>query len=193
VGFVLQTARAAAPVQPLCRRIAGQLRDAIYRDDLAPGQRLASEQELMEQHGVSRNTIRLALGALTNEGLITSSQGRGSFVRDRAPLRFFASRTDSRERRKRSTRDAFQSDVAEQGHKGDLRIEARWFAPRRRPPRASSSTRAPPSSYAAESSTSTTSQGREQDARRDRDPRSARSRLTHRGKRGGRLVAPIRC
>ena len=72
---------------------------------------------------MSRNTIRLALGALTNEGLITSSQGRGSFVRERAPLRFFASRTDSRERRSRTTRDAFMSDVAEQGRTGDLRIE----------------------------------------------------------------------
>jgi len=117
------SAAANASGQPLYRRIAGQLRDAIYRGDLAPGTRLPSEQELMDQHGVSRNTIRLALGALTNEGLITSSQGRGSFVRERAPLRFFASRTDSRERRARSTRDAFQSDVAEQGHKGDLSIE----------------------------------------------------------------------
>ena len=77
----------------------------------------------MERHGVSRNTIRLALGALTNEGLITSSQGRGYFVRERAPLRFFASRTDSRERRSRTTRDAFMSDVAEQGRAGDLSIE----------------------------------------------------------------------
>jgi GntR family transcriptional regulator len=109
--------------QSLQRRVAGQLRDAIYRGELAPGQRLPSEQQLMERHGVSRNTIRLALGALTNEGLIASSQGRGWFVRERAPLRFFASRTDSRERRSRTTRDAFMSDVAEQGRAGDLRIE----------------------------------------------------------------------
>ena len=112
-----------APGQTLYRRIADQLRDAIYRGELEPGQRLPSEQELMERHDVSRNTVRLALGALNSEGLITSSQGRGSFVRERAPLRFFASRTDSLERRARATRDAFMSDVAEQGRAGDLRIE----------------------------------------------------------------------
>jgi GntR family transcriptional regulator len=112
-----------APGQTLYRRIAEQLRDAIYRGELAPGERLPSEQELMERHDVSRNTVRLALGTLTSEGLITSSQGRGSFVRERAPLRFFASKTDSRERRARATRDAFMSDVAEQGRSGDLRIE----------------------------------------------------------------------
>jgi GntR family transcriptional regulator len=112
-----------APGQPLYRRIADQLRDAIYRGELAPGERLPSEQELMERHDVSRNTVRLALAALSSEGLIASSQGRGSFVRERAPLRFFASKTDSHERRARATRDAFMSDVAEQGRDGGLHIE----------------------------------------------------------------------
>ena len=112
-----------APGQALYRRIADHLRDAIYRGKLQPGERLPSEQELMERHDVSRNTVRLALAALTSEGLIASSQGRGSFVRERAPLRFFASKTDSRERRARATRDAFISDVAEQGRDGGLRIE----------------------------------------------------------------------
>ncbi|MCL2418951.1 MAG: GntR family transcriptional regulator [Conexibacteraceae bacterium] len=112
-----------SPGQALYRRIAEQLREAIYRGELAPGERLPSEQELMDRHDVSRNTVRLALAALTSEGLIASSQGRGSFVREHAPLRFLASQTDSRQRRARSTRDAFMSDVTEQGRVGGLHIE----------------------------------------------------------------------
>lgn len=34
----------------------------------------------MDQYGVSRNTIRLALGLLRSEGLVITGQGRGSFV-----------------------------------------------------------------------------------------------------------------
>ncbi|MFF5252332.1 GntR family transcriptional regulator [Streptomyces leeuwenhoekii] len=35
----------------------------------------------MERYEASRNTVRLALRRLTEEGLITAGQGRGSFVR----------------------------------------------------------------------------------------------------------------
>ena len=52
-----------APGQTLYRHIADQLRDAIYRGEFAPGERLPSEQELMARHDVSRNTVRLALAA----------------------------------------------------------------------------------------------------------------------------------
>jgi DNA-binding transcriptional MocR family regulator len=68
----------------------------------------------MEHHDVSRNTVRLALGALTTEGLIGSSQGRGSFDRERTPLQYFASRIDSFARRDQLTKDALLSDAKEQ-------------------------------------------------------------------------------
>lgn len=42
--------------------------------------RLPSEQELAEQLGVSRNTIREALKALEAEGMLVSRQGIGTFV-----------------------------------------------------------------------------------------------------------------
>jgi GntR family transcriptional regulator len=109
--------------QPLYGQIADQLRDAIQRGDLAPGQQLPTEQQLMEHHDVSRNTVRLALGALTNEGLISSSQGRGSFVRERTPLHYFASRTDSRSRREQLTKDAFLSDAEERGRAGRIDLD----------------------------------------------------------------------
>lgn len=34
----------------------------------------------MDRYGVSRNTVRLALGLLRSEGLVVTGQGRGSFV-----------------------------------------------------------------------------------------------------------------
>lgn len=36
----------------------------------------------MDEYGVSRNTVRLALGLLRTEGLVVTGQGRGSFVAD---------------------------------------------------------------------------------------------------------------
>src|SRR5918998_5136513 len=92
--------------QSLYGQIADQLRDAIQHGELAPGEQLPTEQQLMERYDVSRNTVRLALGALTNEGLISSSQGRGSFVRKHTPLHYFASHTDSRARRNQLTKAA---------------------------------------------------------------------------------------
>lgn len=109
--------------QPLYSQIADHLRSAIERGELAPGQRLPTEQQLMQLHDVSRNTVRLALGALTNEGLISSSQGSGSFVRERAPLQYFASRTDSHARRDQLTKDAFLSDAEEQGRTGRIDLD----------------------------------------------------------------------
>lgn len=47
---------------------------------MAPGDRLPTEPELMKRMGVSRITIRHALEQLKSEGLITASQGRGTFV-----------------------------------------------------------------------------------------------------------------
>lgn len=44
------------------------------------GQRLPTERELASRLGVSRNTISLAYRQLEAEGLITSRQGRGTFV-----------------------------------------------------------------------------------------------------------------
>jgi GntR family transcriptional regulator len=78
----------------LYRRIASELRDQIRSGRLAPGTQLPTEQELAQRHGVSRNTVRLALGMLTNEGMISSTAGRGTFVRDRATLTYHASRSE---------------------------------------------------------------------------------------------------
>ncbi|WP_433218082.1 GntR family transcriptional regulator [Microtetraspora malaysiensis] len=70
----------------LYQQVAAELRKAIYMGALGPGDQIPTEAELMEAHRVSRNTVRLALGELENEGLILRMRRRGTFVRERRPL-----------------------------------------------------------------------------------------------------------
>jgi len=58
------------------------LERAIDDGRLAPGDRLPSERELAERYGVSRMTLRQALGTLERQGRLVRSQGRygGTFV-----------------------------------------------------------------------------------------------------------------
>lgn len=67
---------------PVHELVAAQLRDAIISGELPPGSRLPTETELCESFGVSRATIREALGSLVGQGLIEKTRGLngGSFV-----------------------------------------------------------------------------------------------------------------
>lgn len=76
--------------RPVYRQIAGALRDAIERGELAPGDRLPSESELMRRYSVAQGTVRNALGLLRGEGLVVAEHGRGVYVRVRPRLRRLA-------------------------------------------------------------------------------------------------------
>lgn len=80
------------PERTKYQQIAERLRGLIRRGDLKPGSAMPTENDLVKQHKVSRNTVRLALAALTNEGLITGGRGRGRVVRRREPLVYYATR-----------------------------------------------------------------------------------------------------
>ncbi len=71
---------APGPV-PLWYAVKEQLREAILSGAYQPGDRLATEQELINALGVSRITVRSALGHLVQERLIERHAGRGTFVR----------------------------------------------------------------------------------------------------------------
>lgn len=62
------------------QEIADKLRERIEDGTLQPGERLPSEPDLEREFGASRNTVRLALALLTNQGLVVTRQGLGSFV-----------------------------------------------------------------------------------------------------------------
>lgn len=65
----------------LWRQVAADLRADIQSGALRPDARLPSEFELASQYGVSRVTIRRALGVLADEGLVVVLHGRGTFVK----------------------------------------------------------------------------------------------------------------
>jgi GntR family transcriptional regulator len=69
----------AAP-QPLYLTVEKQLAAEIARGALAPGDRLPGERDLCRHFGVSRVTVRRALGALRDRGLVDSDSTRGWFV-----------------------------------------------------------------------------------------------------------------
>lgn len=58
------------------------LREAISSGELRPGGAIPGENALAERHGISRSSVRLALGELEKEGLIVKRPGKGSFVHD---------------------------------------------------------------------------------------------------------------
>ncbi|TNC20890.1 GntR family transcriptional regulator [Amycolatopsis alkalitolerans] len=68
------------PQRPF-EQIAAKLRAAIDTGELQPGQQLKSVRALAVEYGVSGGTVQRALGALRDEGLVTSWQGRGAYVR----------------------------------------------------------------------------------------------------------------
>lgn len=60
-----------------------QLRSILVRritDELTPGDMLPGERQLGADHGVSRITVRAAIGQLVNEGLLVRIHGKGTFV-----------------------------------------------------------------------------------------------------------------
>ncbi len=65
---------------PLYAQLREALRNEIKERGLRPGDRLPTEAELEERYGVSRSTIRQAVGELEIEGLLRRVQGRGTFV-----------------------------------------------------------------------------------------------------------------
>jgi GntR family transcriptional regulator len=66
--------------EPLHRQLAAALEHAIRSGALAPGDRLESESELAARYGVSRITLRQAVGTLVDRQLLVRRQGKGTFV-----------------------------------------------------------------------------------------------------------------
>ena len=64
-------------------QIEEQLAERIASRELSAGERLPPERELAKGLGVSRMTVRQALGSLDSRGLVERGVGRGTFVSHR--------------------------------------------------------------------------------------------------------------
>jgi GntR family transcriptional regulator len=65
---------------PAYLQLEEELAEQIDTGELSAGDQIPTERELAEATGVSRMTVRAALGRLEQRGLIIRRQGRGTFV-----------------------------------------------------------------------------------------------------------------
>ena len=107
--------------RPVFKQIADALRTAIQTGALEPGARLPSEQELIDAHGVARGTIRQAVNLLRSEGLVRTEHGRGTFVRDRPPVRRLAHDRFARRHRERG-RAAYLAELEAEGRRAQVDV-----------------------------------------------------------------------
>ncbi|MGW7432002.1 GntR family transcriptional regulator [Streptomyces sp. NPDC054861] len=69
------------------RELADSLAERISNGEYAPGQRLPHIRDLVEAGEGSKSTVHAAYKALEAAGLVTSSRGHGTVVRQQAPLK----------------------------------------------------------------------------------------------------------
>ncbi len=103
---------------PVYRAIAEALRHAIASGQLADGDRLPGENDLMKQYGVARATARQALSVLINEGIVVPIRGSGIFVRAFRPLRRHGPQRLSRELWE-TGRAIWEADTADREYQTD--------------------------------------------------------------------------
>lgn len=60
--------------------VIDQIRDALFKKELNPGDRMPTETELVELFGVSRGSVRQAMKALETMGVLTIRPGDGTYV-----------------------------------------------------------------------------------------------------------------
>lgn len=79
---------------PFYFQLAELLEEEIVSGRWVPGARVPSENELCARYGLSRTTIRQALGRLEQEGLVSREKGRGTFVSDSRPRSWMIQSTE---------------------------------------------------------------------------------------------------
>jgi GntR family phosphonate transport system transcriptional regulator len=80
---VREPANAVAAGVSLWRRIADDIEQSITRGTFKPGGRLPGEIEIAGRFGVNRHTVRRAIAALAERGLVRAERGSGTFIEQR--------------------------------------------------------------------------------------------------------------
>jgi GntR family transcriptional regulator len=106
------------PEKPLWAVVYDDLRAQIEHGRLNPDDPVPPEETLATQHSVSRQTVRLALGRLQQDGLVSEGRGRlGRIVREYAPLRWNLHTFERGDRRDDPVLgvDEWKADMLDQG------------------------------------------------------------------------------
>ncbi|MFD5086494.1 GntR family transcriptional regulator [Kitasatospora sp. NPDC058406] len=110
------------------QQISDALRQKIADGTLPAGAQLPTEADLIAQFGVGRGTVRQALGALVNEGLVVPMRPRGYFVKERQPM-VFRPQAEFRKRPYSAEMDAFVTEHSADGRKPRQLIEVAIVEP----------------------------------------------------------------
>jgi len=86
---------------PLYQRLRDDLLQRIAESEWSPGDAIPTEAELTQTYALATGTVRKAIDMLVAEGVLTRSQGKGTYVRrpnfDTSLFRFFRFKTKSGE------------------------------------------------------------------------------------------------
>jgi GntR family transcriptional regulator len=100
--------------EPAYSQLAGILRGQIASGLFRPGDQLPSEAQLCRQYNVSPMTVRRSINMLADQGVISTAQGRGTFVK---PLELGAANFDLH-----SLQELFSGETATDVKLLDVRI-----------------------------------------------------------------------
>ena len=71
---------------PAYRQIIKQITSMIHEGHLRPGDKLPTERELASQLNIARGTVKKAYEVMARDGIIETTQGRGTFVSSRQDI-----------------------------------------------------------------------------------------------------------
>jgi GntR family transcriptional regulator of arabinose operon len=78
--------KSSSPV-PIYRQLYEIFRESILLQKIKPGSRISSITEIQKEYQVARETAKIVLNKLADDGLIVKKIGKGSFVADLGPTK----------------------------------------------------------------------------------------------------------
>jgi GntR family transcriptional regulator len=76
---------------PVYAQLIRQVRSAVLRGVLVPGDRLPAAREVVSSLAINPNTVLKAYSQLEHEGVVCSRAGQGTFIAETAPAPISAS------------------------------------------------------------------------------------------------------
>lgn len=113
-------------VGPLYRQVADALRQKIESGEYEPGTQLPTEDKLIAEYHMSRNTVRAAIKELATAGLVETRHGIGTFVPEQVLPIVTSLTADLHAGRGGGEGLVYTAEVARSGRKatsGDTRVE----------------------------------------------------------------------